>query len=340
MMKIGNGEWGVGSGCYFSKYRGMLRKYPHSPNRRPYSLLPTPYSLILLIMLFVIPACSTKPKNPGDIYELRRQAEMQLELGSRRADRGDFDSALLMLDTAMRLAVAADDPGLRIRAGLSRGNVLFSLERGEEAEKDWNDALREAENAGNSELAAISRIHIARGKLLAPADKTAEEKSAEEASAADKAAQAIRDEVSRNLSQIKSDRYYVAFAWTIVGLAENKLGRYAQAEAAARRALEIHEKDRYFELAAYDWFMIASFRSRASNYRGALEALEAAIALDRRVENSWGLASDWRAMGAVYQKSGNAEASRAAYQRAVEIFRALGNDKAAEETLSRSENGL
>jgi tetratricopeptide (TPR) repeat protein len=258
------------------------------------------------------------------VYSIRKQAETQLALGSRQADRGGFETAMVILDEAMRLAVVADDPGLRIRVGLSRGNVLFSLGRGEEAEKDWNDALSEAERDDSSELAAVSRIYIARGKLL-----SAEGKSA---------AQTVRDEVDRNLSRIK-DRYYTAFAWTIIGLAEKELGRYAQAEAAVRRAVEIHEKDHYFELAAYDWFMIASFRSLARDYRGALQALEAAIAFDRRVENSWGLASDWRAMGDVHRKAGNNEASRAAYLRAAEIFHAIGNREAAEQAHSRAENG-
>jgi len=274
----------------------------------------------------LIAACSTPPENPGDVFDIRRQAETHLALGSKDADQGSFETALLMLDEALRLAVAADDPGLRIRVGLSRGNVLFSLGHREEAETAWNDALGEAERAGSSELAAVSRVYIARGKLLSPA-------SVDGASSA----QTIRDEVTRNLPSIK-DRYYTAFAWTIIGLAESKLERYAQAEAAARRALEIHEKDRYFELAAYDWFMIASFRSLAGNYRGAIQALESAIAFDRRVENSWGLASDWRALGDVNRKAGDRDAAHTAYLRAAQIFRAMGNDEAAEETLSRSEN--
>ena len=281
--------------------------------------------IIIVSIMPLIAACSTKPNNPGDVYDVRKRAEVQLALGSRQADRGGFETALVILDEALRLAVVTDDPGLRIRVGLSRGNVLFSLGRANEAEKAWNDALGEAERVGRSDLTAISRIHIARGKLLSPVDKSA---------------LSIRDEVDRNLSQIKADQYYTAFAWTIIGLAEKELGRYPQAEAAVRRALEIHEKDNYFELAAYDWFMIASFRSLAGDYRGALEALEAAIAFDRRVENSWGLASDWRAMGEVYRKAGNGEASRAAYLRAAEIFQAIGNDEAAAQTRSRAANGL
>ena len=280
--------------------------------------------IILLTIISLIPACSTPPQNTGDVFDIRRQAETHLELGSKDADRGDFENALPKLDEAMKLAIAVDDPGLRIKVGLSRGNVLFSRGDGEEAEKAWNDALSEAERVKNSELAAVSRIHLARGKLL----------SAEDVSSL---AQAIRDEVNRNMAQIK-DRYYTAFAWTIMGLAEKGLKRYPQAEAAVRRALEIHEKDLYFELAAYDWFMIASFRSLAGNHRGAIQALESAIAFDRRVENSWGLAGDWRALGIVYGNAGESEASRAAYERAAQIFTAIGNEEAAAEALSRAEN--
>jgi tetratricopeptide (TPR) repeat protein len=273
----------------------------------------------------MIPACSTKPKNPGDVYSVRRQAESQLALGGKQADRGDFESALNILDEALRLAVTVDDPSLRIRVGLSRGNALFSLGRGGEAEEAWNGALSEAERVRNGELAAVSRIHIAWGKLLSTA-------SADMAAVA----QPIRDNVSRDMSAIK-DRYYAAFAWTVRGLAEKGLGNYPQAEAAVLRALDIHEKDRYFELAAYDWYMIASFRSLNGKYTEALKALDSAIAFDRRVENSWGLASDWRAMGVVYGKAGDGESSRAAYLRAAEIFKAIGNSEAEAEARSHAE---
>jgi len=281
-------------------------------------------SLLLFSLFFFLfsLSCSTAPKNSGELYDTRKQAEAQLALGNKQADRGNFEIALTMINEAMRLAITVDDPGLRVRVRVSRGNVLFSLDLREEAETAWNDALGEAERMGNNELIAVSRIHIARGKLLS----------------ASGAPQSIRDEVNRNLAQVKSDRLYTAFAWMIIGLAEKELGRYAQAEAAVRRSLEIHEKDRYFEQAAYDWFMIASFRSLAGDYRGARQALEAAIGFDRRVENSWGLASDWRALGDVNRKAGDLNGARAAYLRASEIFRALRNDEAAEDALSRIEN--
>jgi len=279
--------------------------------------------ILLLLALMIISACSSQPKKTGDIFDLRKRAEAQLDMGNKQADRGNLEIALILLDEAVRLAVASDDSGLRIRAKLSNSNVLFSLGREEEAEAGWNEALAEAEQIGNAEWAAVCRVYIIRGKLLSEDGKTA--------------AASLRDELQKAVSQIKSDRFSIAFAWTVMGMAEKELGRYAEAETAVRHSLEIHEKDLLFEPAAYDWYMIASFRSLSGDYRGALQALENAIIFDRRVENSWGLASDWRAMGDVHYKTGDLEASRAAYTRSAEIFNALGNETAAEQTLSRLE---
>ena len=276
-----------------------------------------------MLLLFTLNGCTGAPKNPGEVFESRRRGETQLDQGNRLADRGSLENAMITLNDAMRLAIVTDDPGLRVRAGLSRSNVLFSMGRRDEAAEGWNSALAEAQKMGNPELAAVCRIHISRGRLLSDEGKAA--------------AQTIRDEVNRDIALIKSDRLYAAFAWTVLAIAEKELGRYQQAETAMRRGLEIHEKVRNFELAAYNWFLIASFRSLSGDYPGARQALETAIAYDRRIENSWGLANDWRAMGDVQKKAGDREAARDAYIRAAEIFSALENEAAAAETMARIE---
>ena len=48
----GSGEWGVGNGERDSKYRSTTREYSGSPNNDPYSLLPTPHSLISIPHFF------------------------------------------------------------------------------------------------------------------------------------------------------------------------------------------------------------------------------------------------------------------------------------------------
>jgi tetratricopeptide (TPR) repeat protein len=220
--------------------------------------------------------------------------------------------ALDLLEEARRLAVSVDDPSLRIRTGLSRGNILFSLGRRDEALIAWDAALAEAESLNNRELAAICRIYRARGRLLGANGDTAQ------------AAAEVRNEVNRELGFIKTDKLSEALGWTVLGLAEKESRRFAEAEAAVKKALDTHEKGNYLEQAAYDWYLIASIRSVAGRYDDARTALEQALALDRRAENSWGLAADWRALGEVYRKAGKTAEAEAAAARSTEIFRSLG----------------
>jgi tetratricopeptide (TPR) repeat protein len=223
-------------------------------------------------------ACSTAPKKPPEVFTQRTAGERQLELANREADRGDFQMALDLLEEARRIAVSADDPSLRIRTGLSRGNILFSLGRRDEASAAWDAALGEAESLKNQELAAACRIYRARGRLLAAvADGSAAQATAE-----------VRTEVNRDIGLIKTDKLSEALGWTVMGLAEKESRRFTEAEAAVKKALD------------------------------------KAIALDRRAENSWGLATDWRAMAEVYRKAGKTAEAAAASERSKEIFESLG----------------
>ena len=270
---------------------------------------------IMLVSL----SCSSAPKNPGDVYNLRNQAEAVLEAANKDAGRGSFENALLLLDECKRRAILADDSSLIIRSCLSRGNVLLSLGKTDEAFAEWEYAIAEAQKLGNAELLSVSRIFNARGGLIS--GRTG--------------AQAVFDEINRESVNIKNDRLYLAFSWQVKGLALRSLGSYRQAEDSVKHSLEIHERDRYLENASYDWYLIASIRSLAGDTTGALAALDASIALDRRIENSWGLAASWRARGDVYRKASRHNEADEAYRRALAIYLAIPNEHEAAETQRR-----
>jgi len=277
-------------------------------------------TILLISFLFAV-SCSSAPKDSGDNNETRVRTEKELALGNREAARGNFENSLSILTECRRKAVSTDDPSLITRVCLSRGNVLFTLGKTDEAFAEWERAVAEAQALGNLELLSVSRIFRARGNLMSQKAP----------------AQSVLDEVNRESANIKSDRLYIAFSWQAKGLALRALGSYREAEDALKRSLEIHEKDRHLENASYDWYTIASIRSLANNIQGALQALEQAITLDRRVENSWGLAASWRAMGDVYRKAGRAQDAESAYSRAREIYLAMGNAYEAEQTRIKSE---
>ncbi|MCL2175780.1 MAG: tetratricopeptide repeat protein [Treponema sp.] len=274
--------------------------------------------LIALCSLLIV-GCSTAPKNPLDIRVLRNQAEVWLEMGNKESEQGRFTNSLRILTEAKNNAVLSDDSSLIIRVCLSRGNVLFSLNRQDEAFAEWRQANSEAMRFKNVELISVSKIFLARGNLLAERQN----------------ARSIFEEVNRESDNIKVNRMYIAFSWQVRGLALRILGSYTEAESAFKSSLEIHFKDGYLENAAYDWYMIASIRSLSKNTDGALQALEESLILDRRIENSWGIASSYRAMGDIYTNMGQRQEAITAYTRAKTIYETMKNEDAVKEINKR-----
>jgi tetratricopeptide (TPR) repeat protein len=267
----------------------------------------------LLVVSLLMSSCSSAHKKPAEIYTERNTAYNLLELAGRTANQGRYEDALLILEDVQRTAVGVDDSPLLIRTAVTRGNVLFSLGRHDEAFQEWTAAWKEAESSGERDLAAMASIYSYRGRLVQIIN-----------SGTDTGVEGIRDQVARLIASIKSNREAQAAGYLVLGMAEKELGRYAESEKALRSAIAIHEKDLYLEEAAYDWFLLASVFSVSGRYENALAALTTAISFDRRAENGFGLASSWQAMGDVYTKSGITTEAGAAYRRAVDIYRAIG----------------
>jgi tetratricopeptide (TPR) repeat protein len=278
--------------------------------------------IILLIAAVVIVSCSSQPKITGDVFTLRNHAEAGLELGNKEAGRGNYESAYRTIRESKRTALLTDNSSLIVRCCLSLGNVLLDMGRTVEAFAEWEQAIAEAQKFNDNELLAVSKVFNARGLLVSRRAS----------------AQSLLDEIESQQPNIKTDRLNVAFLWQVKGLALRELGRYREAEDAVKQSLEIHEKGLYLENASYDWYFIASIRSVNGKALEAIEALEASIAIDRRIENSWGLASSYRAMGDVYRNAGENQKAREAYARALRIFVALGSSSEEAETKKRIES--
>jgi tetratricopeptide (TPR) repeat protein len=284
----------------------------------------------VIFLLVVFSGCSSAPKKPAEVFTDRNMAVNQLNLANLTANRGHYEQALLIVEDARRLALGTDDPSLRLQTAISRGGFLFSLGRDSEAFEAWKSAAAEGDATGQPALAALARIYAIRAELI----RLSNEEKPDNA-----AAEALKARLGREMPAVRADALSTAAGHVTLGLAEKQLGRWNEAENAVKSALDIHEKGRYLEDAAYDWFLIASIRSVAGSYDSSLEALRAAIAFDRRAENGFGLASSWQATGDVYQKAGRREEALAAWRRSAEIYRALGHNDRAAKLESESETG-
>ncbi|MCL2129389.1 MAG: tetratricopeptide repeat protein [Treponema sp.] len=278
------------------------------------------------IIIFVFSACSTAPKKASEVFTNRMIAANQLNLANQTATQGRYNDALLFLEEARRLALSTDDPPLRIKTSLSRGNILFALGRHDEAFDEWESAAEEADASGEAAIAALSRIYTIRGELVLLSINT--EGGFKEN---DNAARVYIPRILREMSLGRSDSLTTAAGCETLSLAFKQMGRWQEAERNAERALAIHEKGRFLEDAAYDWFLIASIRSLSGNYESAMNALWNSIAFDRRAENGFGLANSWQAMGEVHKKFGQPAEAETAFRRAAEIYRAIGLESRAEE---------
>ena len=276
----------------------------------------------VLLICFLFPffsACSSAPRRPDEIFFIRITAANQLNLANHNASQGRFVDALIILEDAWRLVLSTDDPELRINTTTSRANILFSLERHEEAFSAWETAIAEGEASGLPVLAARARIYSARARLVMLSHAYPQGGHGAEAQAEE-----LRAQVLQNITAVRGDNHGTAAGNLTLAMAEKQLGRWNEAEDAARRALRIYERNRFLEDAAYSWFLIGSIRSLSGNYDSALAALRTAISFDRRAENGFGLASSWHAMGDVYRNAGRIQESRYAHRRAAEIYRAIG----------------
>jgi len=276
-------------------------------------------SVLLVFSLAIFSGCSSAPKKATEIFTDRNTAIKQLNLANLTANRGRYEEALVILEEARRLALSTDDPPLRLKTSMSSGNFLFALGRHQDAFAEWESAAGEGDASGEPILAALARIYSIRAKIVL---------FDTEPGAAN--VQELKEQLNREMTAVKSDDNATAVGNIALGLAEKQLGRWADAESAVKKALSYHEGGLFLEDAAYDWFLIASIRSMAGNYNTSLEALEMAIRFDRRAENGFGLASNWQAKGDVLKKAGRDGEAQAAWQRAADIYRAIGLNNIAE----------
>ena len=274
----------------------------------------------IIFLLAVLSGCSSAPKKPAEVFTDRNIATNQLNLANQTANRGRYEEALHLLAEARRIAVSTDDQQLRLKTSMARGNILFALGRHDEAFQELENSAAEGDASSEKVLASLARIYIIRARL----------RQQEEGIKNDDAIKELIVQLNREMSGVGSDSIATAAGYVTLGMAAKLNGRFSEAENVVKKALEIHEKGRFLEDSAYDWFLIASIRSMAGYYDLSIEALKRAISFDRRAENGFGLASSWQAMGDVYKKAGNNNESSLAYRRAAEIYRTIGFDERAE----------
>jgi tetratricopeptide (TPR) repeat protein len=108
-----------------------------------------------------------------------------------------------------------------------------------------------------------------------------------------------------------------------LGVAYKAGGEYSKALEALNRSLQLNLGAKLSWQAAGDYYMIASVYSKQENYPAAARSAQSALDLDKKIENSPGIAQDLRALGLIARKRGDGPAAYEYFQRSYLVFSTL-----------------
>ncbi len=261
-------------------------------------------ALLALAVLLAV-GCSSAPKRQDEVFELRNRAAEAARFGNDHYRRGDLEQAARFFALSLACNAAVDN-----RAGLaesynSLGKVHLARGADEEASRAFGQALRIGQDIGDSAVVAKAQNNLgeaafARGQFAAALELFVKAG----------AGSALRD----------GDQAVVLHNQ---GAALRRLGRPAEAEPLLREALAINTREKVWDEAASNYYVLAALEADRGAFAKARELAALALESDRKVENSRGIAKDYVALGRIASRSGDAEAALEFFERAVLVYKSL-----------------
>jgi tetratricopeptide (TPR) repeat protein len=274
-------------------------------------------SLVLLAVLLLLAAgvgCSSLPKDAEPQGEVAGRAEKFIERGNSLYRQARFPEALEMYRSALESYIRIDDLAGSARAQNAVGTVYQVLGRRREAEQQFERALE-----------TVMQIEEPAGRSAAGVAAEALANLAEIAYEAQEIERAFRY-IERGLALVNAKEYPGETAVLLHNRAvfHKAEERYTEAETNLLRALELNRgEDRFAEMAT-NLYMLGALEMRREAPGQARERLQRALELDRRTENSVGIAHDLKALSVIHRVLGDEEAADEYRMRAERLFSALG----------------
>jgi tetratricopeptide (TPR) repeat protein len=238
-------------------------------------------------LLFALAAgCSSAPKGTGESYAVRNKAAEYSKLADQALGRGEYDTAVKIYREALEADSSIDNVAGAAGLHASLGRAYLAAGLGAQAEREFASAIEYARISGARSAAALATAGL--GELLY--------------SKGDREGALARFEEALGLAS--GDEAAAAVALHDAATAKAALGREAEAEADLAKAASINRKlKRPTELAS-NHYVLASIRSRAGDFPGAMTAILAALESDKKAENGPGIAQDLAAAASISLRAG------------------------------------
>jgi tetratricopeptide (TPR) repeat protein len=263
--------------------------------------------LLTAITILFMASCSSAPKKTSEVNTRKNRAADFMGFGNQYFTQGLYEQALVFFNIALDENIAADfEPGIsKVCSSIARTFLLTGDFAG--AEKYIQESYNLAKQLGDKDLIAISATIFAELKISKNLIPEAEKF------------------ISEAMTQAKANSAIQAEAYHTLAVIERRKGEPEKALATINKAIAINKQNKAHSNLAANYYFAASVFSQEDNYAKAVEMLNNAIKEDRLVENSFGLAKDYKALGIVSLKNNKKEEAYSFFIKSLNIFRVIEN---------------
>ncbi len=263
--------------------------------------------VLLAAVAAIAAGCSSAPPPSNGVSTVKDQAAQDSAVGEGYYRQARYDLAIQFFLRALNGYTSVDDGEGVTRTYNLIGKTYLATSSLDQAEDMFVRARQRAKGVSDSLLFDSSNnlgeLYLARGDAARARDVLLEA-LALPAGAQTPARTAI---VYHNL-----------------GTAEKNLGEPAQALEYYGKSLQINLAQKLQAEAASDYYMIASVHSREGRFDEAVKNAELALAVDKRIENSPGIAEDLYALGLISTRRADSAAAFDYFQRSYMVYTTIG----------------
>jgi tetratricopeptide (TPR) repeat protein len=260
--------------------------------------------VVSVLLLILLAACSTAPPPPEGVTDRKNQAADFLKSGQAAFIAAQYPQALQYYQMALDLNTAVDNVTGMAVAWNSVSTVQTAMGRTSDAKASLAQARELANASGDRKVILQVEVNLIQADLAAGNNESA----------------AKRLEALKPFPESAEGASLEHAQGTLLKATDQPIA----ALAAYDRALALNKRLSLKQDMATNHFMKASVLDKLERWPECLNELQAALDLDRVMENTLGIGIDWRAIGTVSLKMGKPSDAFDAYVRATRLFQAAG----------------
>jgi len=246
---------------------------------------PVPAALAFAALALFPLSCSSLPTGGAEPEQttVRTQALEFAKLGDESLRDRDYVKAEENYRLSLEANASVDSLDGMSQAYNSLGNLFLGLSRYDDADEAFSNAGTQAKLLGDRRLESLALSNRAKVSL-------ARQKPDQALAQIDEAIALFKGEADASLAVMYHNR----------GVALKDLGKTGEAKSSLQQSLAINERLKTLRERAANHYVLASIASKESKTEDALAELLLALDLDKKAENSEGIAADLYALATLY----------------------------------------